>query len=121
MTNRKSLRALLALGLSAAVLAAPAASADQPRQPAGHKEVTVEYRYKSWESPGENYQSIRRLVKRECVTSGVKPMITRVSEKACVDSMTDKVIAQLGRKQIADLHFAATGRRVSESQLASAR
>ncbi len=121
MTNRKSLRALLALGLSAAVLAAPAAFADNARLPAGLKEVKVEFRYKSWETPAENYRTVRRLVRSECVTPGVRLAITRISEQVCIDGMTDRLVAELGREQIADLHFASTGRRVSETQLASAR
>lgn len=114
-------KSLLALGLSATILAAPSAFADQPRQPFGHEEVTVEFRYKSWESAKDNYRTIRRLVVRACTTPGVKLAVTRLSEHVCVREMLDKTIAQLGRKQIADLHFAATGRRIADAQLASAR
>src|SRR5690606_12433275 len=55
-TTMMRCKSLLALGLSATILAAPSAFADQPRQPFGHEEVTVEFRYKSWESAKDNYR-----------------------------------------------------------------
>lgn len=118
MTRCKS---LLVLALSATVLAAPAAFADEPRLPAGYESVKVEFVHKSWLTPKENYQTMRRQVRKGCTTPGLKLAVTRKSEQVCIDGMTDKAVAQLGRRQIADLHFAATGRRVPETQLASAR
>ena len=120
MFRSTTIRARLALGLSTAMLAAPAAFAEKARQPAGHQEVTVEFRYQPWVSPAENYGAIRRLVTKACTNPSVLPLALKLPQQVCVREMLDKSVAQLGRKQIADLHFAATGRHVAQTQLASA-
>ena len=122
----KITKLLLAASIAALALSAsPAASAQNGRDQGGNQigrtQMTVEFRYKSWESASQNYQQIRRLVKRACTTPGSKLAVTRLSEQVCVDGMTDLFVAQLGRPQIADAHFAATGRRIAtDHQLASA-
>jgi hypothetical protein len=113
-------KSLLAIGLSLAVLAAPAI-AQSPINTAGQGKVTIEFRYKGWDTPAENYKNMRRVAKRACATPGPKLMIARISEDRCVAALTDGAVAGLRRQAVTQLHFAATGRLISPGlELASA-
>lgn len=117
----KIIKSLLALSLSAAAgLAVSPAIAQSPGQTFGYEPVTIEFRYRSWETPAKNYQALRRIARNSCTSLGPRLMVTRISEQKCADALTDSAVAELGRRTVSELHFAATGRRVSAGpQLAS--
>jgi UrcA family protein len=120
MTN---LRAKFASSFFALAIAATASAASPAAfAQVGREQVTIEFGYKSWDTAAENYQVIRRIVKRACTSSGgAKSLLVKLTEQECIDGMTDMAVAQLGRPQLASLHYAATGRDVSVNiQLASA-
>jgi hypothetical protein len=105
---------ILAALIAGSVLVQPALAQ------AGRQPVTVEFRYQDWQSAKENYQRLHRLVERACSSQGLKLMITRVAEVACIDGMTELAVERLGRSDLATAHHQATGRVVgSSNQVAS--
>lgn len=110
-------KSLLALGLSAAVLTVPATAQTPIDTIGGQERAQIEFRYRGWDTPAENYQVVRRLARRACKTEGPRPLAFALVEQACVAELVDGAIAQIGRPQIAQIHFNATGRRVSSSSL----
>jgi hypothetical protein len=121
MNLSKATRILLVVVLwSSAPAFTLAASADGARRTAGHAETSIEFRYHDWQSGKENYQRLNRTVTKACTTEGMKLMVTRVAEAACIDGMIDLAVERLDRADLATAHHQATGRVVgSSNQVAS--
>lgn len=97
---------ILALGMVATCFAAAPASAERNRQP-----VTVKFTYNSADSAETNYRNLVVKAKRACnyAHQGPLALASPVDEKACVQQMTDRAVAQINKPDLMAAHAAATG------------
>ncbi|HEX5008652.1 MAG TPA: hypothetical protein VFV70_16180 [Hyphomonadaceae bacterium] len=75
----------------------------------GRPPVSVEFTYNPEESAATNYRNLRWHVKHACEQQGPRSVQYMAKEKACVEGMTNMVVAQLARPDVNVAHAAATG------------
>jgi hypothetical protein len=94
---------ILALGAAATSPVATPAFADGPRP------VSVEFAYDPDASAATNYRNLLVKVKRACTQQGPRSIAYMPKEKACIEGMTNLVVAQVDRPEVNVAHAAATG------------
>lgn len=112
MTCRKLITSL--------VLAATLAGVSMPAV-AQTEAFTISFAYNRKASPEANYQTFLRKAERACLTSGVRPLAHSQRDQACVDDLMDKLVARMGRNQLALVHLERTGRSIVDSRTFAAR
>ena len=85
--------------LASAVIAAPAAFADSPREP-----VEARFHYNPKAQATAVYKDLSRTARQACEASGTRSLATRKLEQSCVMEMIDDGIAKLGRADVAAVH-----------------
>jgi hypothetical protein len=99
--------AIVALGAGATALTAMPASAQvlwRNAQP-----VTVNFTYDPDASAATNYRNLLVKVKRACPLGGPLALSNPASQRACIEQMTDRSVAELNRPDLLAAHEAAKG------------
>ena len=97
---------IVALGFVATSLAGAPAAAERNRKP-----VTLQFTYNAADSAETNYRNLLVKAKRACNYAHQGPLAlgSPADEKACVQQMTDRAVAQIGKPDLMAAHQAATG------------
>jgi hypothetical protein len=82
---------------------------------------TISFDYDSAKTAQQNYGAFLREARRACTTPGLRPLDLRRREDACIDDAVDAFVRQVGRTDIAAIHFDRTGRRIDSSRILAAR
>lgn len=106
--------------LKAAALAAVLAGAALPAF-ADRQDITVSFRYDAGASAETNYRAFLRKAERACLTSGLRPLAQVQMDQACMDDLIDRLVARMGRSELALVHLQRTGRAVVETRALAAR
>jgi hypothetical protein len=85
--------------LASAVLAAPAAFADGPRQT-----IQARFAFNPDEPAAQIYSDLTRTARRACELSGTRSLNAVKHEHACVEEMVQDGVAKLGRADVASVH-----------------
>ena len=119
--RKSALISLLGTAFLASALAASPAQAQSPSQsPSWNQYVTADFRYNPDASVKSNYRTFRIIAKRACRSTGPGVASASAKRKACLADLMDRAVASTQRADMADLHFAETGRSIDSSrQLAS--
>jgi hypothetical protein len=96
MKTSKALSA--AFLMASAILAAPAALAEQPRN------VQAAFAFNPNDPAAEIYADLVRTARKACEFHGVRMLKLMEHEKACVKAMLNDGVAKLGRPDVAAIH-----------------
>jgi len=111
----RGLAALAVLGTTALAVSPRAAS--EP----GRETFTLTFRYDAEKSPLDNYVAFARQAERACAAPGLRPLEQREHDRACVEDLLDRMVAGMGRADLAELHAIRTGRSGDSSRMLAAR
>lgn len=87
-----------ALLVASAILLAPAALAEQPR------DIRVAFTFNPSDSAADIYSGLERTVRKACEFRGVRSLTVIKHEKACMKSMLDNGVTRLARPDVAAIH-----------------
>ena len=106
LPNARQFCSIFAIGLVATSLAGAPASAERNRKP-----VTVQFTYNPDDSAATNYRNLVVKAKRACnyAHQGPLALASPTDERACVQQMTDRAVAQIGKPDLLAAHEAAVG------------
>ena len=85
--------------LATAVVAAPAALADSPREP-----IQARFAFNPSDPAVEIYSDLTRTARRACELSGTRSLNMVRLEQACIREMVQDGVAKLGRADVAAVH-----------------
>jgi hypothetical protein len=85
--------------LASAVLAAPAAFADGPRET-----VEARFAFNPKEPAVQIYSDLNRTAKRACELSGTRSLNIVKHEQACIREMVQDGVTKMGRADVAAVH-----------------
>ena len=88
-----------ALILATAVLAAPAALADGPRET-----INARFAFNPSEPAAEIYSDLTRVARRACELNGTRSPSIVKHEQACMKEMVEDGVSKLGRPDVAAVH-----------------
>ena len=113
----------LALAAVAGCAAIAAAGQFTPGASAGpqHTTFTIGFDYDARKPAEQNYGAFLRQTRRACTTPGLRLLDMRRREDICVADAVDAFVRQVGRTDIAAIHFDRTGRRIDSSRILAAR
>lgn len=105
--------ALAAVAGVAAIAFAPRAAADET--------FTLEFRHDATRPALDNYLAFLRQAQRACAVPDPRALGLRGAEQACVEDVMNRLVAAMGRQDIAALHIQRTGPRDDSSRALAAR
>lgn len=108
--------ATLAVAGVAAIALAPRGAADP-----GRETFSLEFRYGAARPAVENYLAFIGQAERACAAPGMRALDLRRHAQACVDDVMDRLVAAMGRRELADLHQLRTGRPDDSSAMLAMR
>jgi hypothetical protein len=113
----------LAIAAVAGCAAIAAAGQFAPGASAGpqHATFTISFDYDAGKPAEQTYAAFQREARRACTTPGLRPLDLRRREDDCVADAVDAFVRQVGRTDIAAVHFDRTGRRIDSSRILAAR
>lgn len=113
----------LAIAAVAGCAAIAAAGQFVPGASAGsqHAPFTISFDYDSAKTARQNHAAFLREARRACTTPGLRPLDLRRREDTCISNAVDAFVRQIGRIDIAAIHFDRTGRRIDSSRILAAR
>jgi UrcA family protein len=85
--------------LASAVLAAPAAFADGPRET-----IEARFAFDPNDQAAQIYQDLNRTAKRACELNGTRSLNIVKHEQACIREMVQDGVTKLGRADVAAVH-----------------
>jgi hypothetical protein len=111
----KGLAAAAVLG-TAALAFAPHTAADPARET-----FAVSFRYDAAKGPLENYLAFARQAERACAVPGLRPLDQRMQSRVCAEDLINRMVAAMGRADLAEIHALRTGRPDDSSRMLAAR
>jgi hypothetical protein len=85
--------------LATAVLAAPAALGDSPREP-----IQARFAFNPNDPAAEIYSDLMRTARRACELHGTRSLNMIRVEQSCISQMVEDGVAKLGRADVAAVH-----------------
>jgi hypothetical protein len=110
----RGIAAVAILGV-AAIAAAPRAASDTAAN------FTLEFRFDTARSALDNYLAFARAAEDACSGQGPRRLDLRQLERACVEDVMERLVAAMGRSDLAAIHAQRLGRPDDSSRTLAVR